>query len=105
MIMNTEYPVAPGYKKEGTSQIAAGRTRGRAVILREAVLQALRTGDMTADECAKAINETPFSVRPRFSELLKLGKIETTGARRKNESGHTADVWRVKRIVVQPDLL
>jgi hypothetical protein len=36
-----------------------------------------------------------LSVRPRISELNRTGKIKQTGARRKNESGMTATVWRI----------
>jgi hypothetical protein len=49
----------------------------------------------TADEIAKDLNFSVLSVRPRVSELNRTGKIKQTGARRKNESGMTATVWRV----------
>jgi DNA-binding Lrp family transcriptional regulator len=49
----------------------------------------------TADEIAKDLNLSVLSVRPRVSELKRLGKIKQTGARRKNESGMTATVWQI----------
>jgi len=49
----------------------------------------------TADEIAKDLNLSVLSVRPRVSELNRLGDIEQTGARRKNESGMTATVWQI----------
>lgn len=41
------------------------------------------------------LNMSVLSVRPRVSELKRTGKIKQTGARRKNESGMTATVWRI----------
>jgi hypothetical protein len=41
------------------------------------------------------LNLSVLSVRPRVSELKRTGKIKQTGARRKNESGMTATVWRI----------
>jgi predicted ArsR family transcriptional regulator len=67
--------------------------------LRAAVLVQLAAypGGATADEVAKDLNLSVLSVRPRVSELNRTGKIEQTGGRRKNDSGMTATVWRVKR--------
>lgn len=68
---------------------------GRAQHLRETVLAALKqVGPKTADELADYLNESPLSIRPRFSELNKLGAIVDTGERRRNRSGNTAKVWR-----------
>jgi hypothetical protein len=51
---------------------------------------------LTADEIAKDLNLSVLSVCPRVSELKRLGEIQQTGARRKNESGMTATVWRLR---------
>jgi predicted ArsR family transcriptional regulator len=61
--------------------------------LRLLVQSALRThGAMTADECAAHLDLSPLSVRPRFTELKKLGLACETGARRRNQSGKFANV-------------
>jgi len=54
---------------------------------------------LTADEIAKDLNLSVLSVCPRVSELKRLGEIQQTGARRKNESGTTATVWRIESAV------
>jgi len=49
----------------------------------------------TADEIASAIKRSPFTTRPRVSELNKMDAIIDSGARRKNaSSGRAAIVWR-----------
>lgn len=50
----------------------------------------------TADEIAQALLRSAFTVRPRVSELYHSNKIADSGARRKNASGRSAIVWRVK---------
>jgi len=91
------YPDAPGFKVSGPSEQAAEAMSGNAKKLRAAVLKQLATypGGATADEIAKDLNLSILSVRPRVSELKRNGDIEQTGARRKNESGMTATVWRI----------
>lgn len=88
------YPHAPGCKVAGTSQEAARAEQGRAKTLRDEVMNALCWRSMTADECAGILQESPLAIRPRLSELRAMGKIEPCG-RRKNQSGHSAWVWRV----------
>jgi predicted ArsR family transcriptional regulator len=90
------YPDAPGFKVSGPSEQAAEAMGGKAK-MRAAVLAqiALHAGGATADEIAKDLNLSVLSVRPRVSELNRNGEIEQTGARRKNESGMTATVWRI----------
>jgi len=64
--------------------------------LRNLALAALkRMGPMTADECADTIGTTPLSLRPRFSELRRAGRIGATGLLRRNASGRDANVWRL----------
>ena len=71
---------------------------GAANKMRAAVLAQCATypGGATADEVAKDLNLSVLSVRPRVSELKRLGEIKQTGGRRKNDSGMTATVWRLK---------
>lgn len=107
MSIATQYPQHPGYKVTGTSQDAADAMAEHAPTLRERCLELIaRRGELTTDEAAEALGVSVLAVRPRFSELRTMGKIEQTGARRTNESGMTANVWRIKPSVpvVQPDL-
>lgn len=92
------YPRAPGFKERGgTSEAAAHAMRGSCEILRDRVLVAISRHPMTADEAAGAVGESILSVRPRVTELSRLGKIERTGERRRNVSGQSAAVWRARR--------
>ncbi len=92
------YPDAPGFKVAGPSEDAALIMRGSAAKLRASVLARIREcpGGATADEIAAHLELSVLSVRPRVSELKRAGKIKQTGARRKNESGMTATVWRIE---------
>lgn len=91
------YPDAPGFKASGPSEQAAKSISGTANKMRAAVLAKLAQypAGATADEVAKDLNLSVLSVRPRVSELKRTGKIKQTGARRRNESGMTATVWRI----------
>ena len=89
------YPNTPGYKKRGTSKASADSMREKAPTLRDYVYNALvRFGNKTADECAELMGCSLLSIRPRFTELLRLGKITDTGETRHNASGKQATVWR-----------
>jgi predicted ArsR family transcriptional regulator len=92
------YPDAPGFKASGPSQQAAEAIGSTANKMRAAVLARFATypNGATADEVAKDLNLSVLSVRPRVSELKRMGKIQQTGARHKNDSGMTATVWQVK---------
>jgi hypothetical protein len=61
------------------------------------VLEALEGSPrgLTADQCAAMLGESVLSIRPRFSELARMGQIEESGERRHNESGSKANVYRV----------
>ena len=90
------YPDAPGWKEPDTSRKAADSTARRAALLRERCLRALRdagAAGLTADEAAERLGESILSVRPRFTELLRTGRIADTGKRRRNASGRQAKVW------------
>lgn len=91
----TMYPARPGMKESGgTSEMAAAATVSRAVTLRETVLRTLRSNPLglTADEIAERLEETPFTIRPRVSELVKQGRVIKTAERRRNTSGMSAAV-------------
>lgn len=88
------YPFSPGAKTSGTSQEAADSIDARAPMLRRRVLDILSTARHTADEVAAIMSESVLTIRPRVSELKRMGLVEDTGARRANESGRNAIVWR-----------
>lgn len=90
------YPNSPGFKVPGTSQEAAEAVKPTAATLRAECLRALWMHAATADEVATYLGESVLSVRPRIAELHALRLIEKTGERRKNASGMSATVWRVK---------
>jgi predicted ArsR family transcriptional regulator len=54
----------------------------------------IRTTPSTADEVAAALEISVLHARPRISELRALGKVQDSGERRKNDSGHKAIVWK-----------
>lgn len=89
------YPNAPGYKKRDTARAAAKAMKPKAPTLRAQCLAALKIRPMTADEVAAVIGRSPFSIRPRLTELSEKNLIVDTGVRRENESGKMAIVWSV----------
>lgn len=88
-----KYPRIPGFKRAGTSEAAAKAIAPRAPSLREQVLALLQKEALTIDQCAKRLNKPIWSIRPRGTELLALGKIYDTGDTKENDSGHMATVW------------
>jgi len=88
------YPAHPGHKAPGTSAESAQRMAGTAELLRTKALALLKGAALTADEVAQAIGETVLSIRPRISELKRMGLIVATSQRRPNISGHSAAVWQ-----------
>jgi len=98
------YPSAPGFKVHGTSQEAAESVREDDERVRTLVLYELRlNGPGTSDELAARIGRTPFSVRPRVSQLKAKGLVVATGERRRNISGQSASVWRAVSFFGQSD--
>jgi hypothetical protein len=94
------YPGRPGWKEGTTSRAAAIAAAPTSLKRRGAIFRAFEAaspGGLTADEAGERCAMTPFSARPRVTELVLAGKIEDTGARRKNVSGRKAKVYRVKR--------
>lgn len=100
--IEARYPNAPGYKADGPSRDAARRIKPMAATIRGRVLKIFTDrypAGFTADEAAKALALTEFTVRPRIAELHKLGLIEQTAMRRPNASGHNATVWRAAAMI------
>jgi hypothetical protein len=90
------YRDAPDFKVWGPSEKAAEAMGSTANKMRAAVLAQFTQypAGATAGEVARDLDLSVLSVRPRVSELKRLGEIRQTGARRKNESGMTATVWQ-----------
>src|SRR5688572_33192652 len=97
------YPDRAGFKESTTSRDAAVaiEAKGRARTLRDAVLAWYDAGHQgTADECAAALGESVLAIRPRVTELsistpTRPARLERSGQRRCNASGHSAHVWRL----------
>ena len=88
------YPHAPGAQHRATSQAAAEEIAPTAPMLRARALAVLeRSNGLTADEVAGRMGESILSVRPRVTELARLGKVRDSGTRRANASGRSAIVW------------
>jgi len=87
------YPERPGYRRRDTSKEAADAIGPRAVILRDLVLAEIQRKPGPADEIATRLRQTVLAVRPRTTELAKLGKIIDSNERRANASGRKAIVW------------
>jgi len=86
------YPLTPGYKTEGTSKEAAQTVNASS--LRMKALQVIyQSNGLTADEVAEKMGVSILSIRPRITELKRLGLIEESGVRRENRSGKKAAVW------------
>ena len=91
------YPHQPGARDRHTSIAAANAIADKAPNLRAATLIAYKTADgLTADEAADVLGLSYFSIRPRVTELARMGELEDSGEVRPNHSGKNAIVWRLK---------
>jgi len=95
----TTYPDHPGYRhnapetsKEAADAIAPMARNHRDQIL--AVLKAAYPDSRSSDQIGATIGLSPYSVRPRVSELQAAGKVERTDDRTKNDGGRTVTLWR-----------
>ena len=75
----------------------------KAITVRKEVLDYLKENraGATADAIAYALKYSILTVRPRVSELRRLGTIVDSGRRGANASGHNAIVW----IAAQEELI
>ena len=96
-----QYPSTPGFQEPTTSKAAAAKIAGSAGALRRRTLERISSAPSTADEVADFLHVDRLAIRPRVSELRKLGYVEPVrkmnGAqeRRTNESGNAAIVWKI----------
>lgn len=93
------YPNAPGFYPSApeTSRQSAKAAAPRDKPLRQLCEEILSIKPMTADECAEKLGVDRLSIRPRISQLFKLGKIEDSGLRRQTISGSDAVVWQLAK--------
>jgi len=91
------YPDVPGRRRVDTSIEAAEKIEGRAHTLRGLCLDVLRRNPegMTADEVAHELGESVLTIRPRMTELKRMGRIVDSGVRRQNRSGRNAAVMKL----------
>lgn len=76
---------------DSADAIAPARAR-----LRRAALRALGDlGEATPLEVVRHTGQTRESILPRLSELIAVGLVEPTGARRRNPSGRSAAALRL----------
>ena len=88
------YPHHPGSQERETSRAAADAVAERAPHLRARALAVIeRSNGLTADEVAGRLGLSILSIRPRMTELARLGRVRDSGARRPNASGKKAIVW------------
>jgi len=80
-----------------TRRDAYRKSRHNSGTLQRSILSVLEVfGPKTPDEVATELGKSVLAIRPRFSELLSLSKIEKTGVRRANSSGLMANEFRLK---------
>ena len=88
------YPHAPGARDRDTSRAAAADAAETAPQLRARALAVVEhSNGLTADEVAGRLGLSILSIRPRLTELSRLGKVRDSGERRRNASGKSAIVW------------
>lgn len=76
-----------------TSHEAAARTLGRSGSARRRVMQALAQADRTDEELQAWLGMAANTQRPRRVELVELGYVAATGARRRTATGSDSIVW------------
>jgi hypothetical protein len=72
------YPLAPGFKEPTTAKAAAKAAGLTASRMRDDVMKAYAVAwpnGMTADEAAEKLGRSVLSIRPRVSELRRLGLL------------------------------
>lgn len=88
-MFGTGYPNAPGYKDTDTGMDAAIAIAEHAKTVQRRALEAFVNAypsGLTPDQVASELCESILTVRPRCSELKRLGLIRETDATRKNNT-------------------
>ena len=71
------YPASPGFKERVVSRGNAAFGKVRFARMQQLVLHLYQSGFVgTADDAADRLGISPFSARPRCSELVALGRLE-----------------------------
>ena len=94
---NQAYPATPAAGRTDTSAEAAEMLAPSVETIRAQVFEYIRntTDGATADEAADDLGLSILTVRPRFTELKRLGQIVDSEQRRRNwRSNRTAIVWK-----------
>lgn len=91
-----KFPNAPGFKRRETSRQAADDMKPKARTLRDRCFSELALGPKTADQVAEILRRSVLTIRPRISELVKLGLIYDTGRTAENASGKQAVIWDIR---------
>ncbi|WP_426046058.1 hypothetical protein [Brevundimonas sp. TWP3-1-2b1] len=87
-------------RRNSTGETSRDAAKGDKRTLRERVLDRLGRGPaipetILADLRAEGISTVLTSIRPRCSELLRMGLIRDSGQRQTGEGGKKAIVWRL----------
>jgi len=86
------YPHTAGHAPVDTS-IEAAEQIDAATLRRQVVAVMARWPEgLTADEVAAVLGRDRLAIRPRLSELKRLGLVRDSGQLRKNRSGRNAAV-------------
>lgn len=89
------YPDRPGAKARSTSiEAAAEGMAEKAPGLRDRVLAEIRREAATPEQVALRLGVPLMNVRPRCSELARLGLVEDSRVRRLAMGGRKAIVWK-----------
>ena len=87
------YPDGPGYQGQDTSRQAAEEIADAVPKLQARALGivAAALDGVTADQVAAALEASVLSIRPRITELYRMGKITDSGRRRRNPPRRKCD--------------
>jgi predicted ArsR family transcriptional regulator len=88
------YPNTPSPGRTDTSAEAATHIAPRVQTLRDRALAVLQEKEGSADSVAEALGEESYNIRPRVTELFKLGLVEDSGKRQKNRHNRNCIVYR-----------
>lgn len=86
----------PRQRHSETSCDAADKIEPKAPTLREKVLHVIsELGGLTDAECQQVLHLDPSTQRPRRIELVRMGLVVDSGAKRRTRSGRLAVIWTV----------